>query len=60
MCGECDEERFFSGAIDTYKHTADYMKWEDRGILIATSLSAKGDVLQGDWLAKAQAFGTNI
>ena len=60
MCGECDEERFFSGAIDTYKHTADYMKWKDRGILIATSVSAKGDILQGDWLTKAQAFGTSI
>jgi multimeric flavodoxin WrbA len=60
MCGECDEERFFSGAIDTYKHTADYMKWEDRGILIATSVSAKGDILQGDWLTKAKAFGTSI
>lgn len=50
----------FSGAIDTYKYTADYMKWKDRGILIATSVAAKGDVLQGDWLAKAQAFGTHI
>ncbi len=60
MCGECDEERFYSGAIDTYKHTADYMKWEDRGILIATSVSAKGDVLKGDWLTKAQTFGASI
>jgi multimeric flavodoxin WrbA len=60
MCRECDEERFFSGAIDTYKYTADYMKWEDKGILIATSVSAKGDILQGDWLTKAQAFGTSI
>ena len=60
MCGECDEEQFFSGAIDTYKYTADYIKWEDRGILIATSVSAKGDILQGDWLTKAQAFGTSI
>lgn len=60
MCGECDEERFYSGAIDTYRHTADYMEWKDRGILIATSVKAKGDVLQGDWLAKAQAFGAII
>jgi multimeric flavodoxin WrbA len=60
MCGECDEERFYSGAIDTYKHTADYLKWEDRGILIATSVSAKGDILKGDWLTKAQTFGTSI
>jgi multimeric flavodoxin WrbA len=60
MCGECDEERFFSGAIDTYKYTADYMKWEDRGILIATSVSAKGDILQGDWLTKARTFGISI
>ena len=60
MCGECDEERFYSGAIDTYKHTAGYMKWEDRGILIATNVSAKGDVLKGDWLTKAQTFGISI
>jgi len=60
MCGEGDEEQFFSGAIDTYRQTADYMKWKDRGILIATSVTAKGDVLQGDWLAKAQAFGASI
>jgi putative NADPH-quinone reductase len=60
MCGECDDELFFSGAVDTYKHTADYMKWEGRGILIATGISAKGDILQGDWLTKAQAFGTSI
>ncbi|MDI9395872.1 MAG: flavodoxin family protein [Euryarchaeota archaeon] len=60
MCGEGDEERFFSGAIDTYRQTAEYMKWKDRGILIATSVTAKGDVLQGDWLAKSQAFGASI
>jgi multimeric flavodoxin WrbA len=42
MCGACDEERFFSGAIDTYKHTADYMNWEDRDTLIATSVLAIG------------------
>jgi hypothetical protein len=36
------------------------MEWKDRGILIATSVKAKGDVLQGDWLAKAQAFGASI
>lgn len=60
MCGECDEERFYSGAIDTYRHTADYMKWQDRGILIATSVKEKGDVLQGDWLTKAQTFGAQI
>lgn len=60
MCGAGDEERFFSGAIDTYKQTADYMKWKDRGILIVPSVTAKGDVLQGDWLAKSKAFGANI
>lgn len=60
MCGECDKERFFSGAIDTYKHTADYMKWKDRGILMATSVSSKGDILQGDWLTKTQILGINI
>lgn len=60
MCGECDEEQFYSGAIDTYRYTADYMKWKDRGILIATSVKEKGDVLQGDWLAKAQDFGSRI
>lgn len=60
MCGAGEEERFFSGAIDTYRQTADYMKWEDRGVLIATSVTAKGDVLQGDWLARAQAFGALI
>jgi len=60
MCGEGDEERFFSGAIDTYRQTADYMKWKDRDVLIATSVTEKGDVLEGDWLAKAQNFGANI
>lgn len=60
MCGACDEERFFSGAIDTYRYTADYMKWKDRGVLIVTNVTAKGDVLQGDWLSKAEAFGTLI
>jgi hypothetical protein len=60
MCGGCDEKRFFSGAIDTYKHTADYMKWEDRGTLIATNVLAIGDILQGDWLTKAQTFGASI
>ena len=56
----CDEIRFFSGAIDAYKHMADYMKWEDRGTLIATNVLAIGDILQGDWLTKAQTFGASI
>lgn len=60
MCGECDEEKFYSGAIDTYRYTADFMKWEDRGALIATGVSAIGDVLKGDWLTRAQTFGTSI
>lgn len=50
MCGEDDETKSFNGAIQTYKDIVDYMKWNNKGMVIATGVSAKGSVKNTSFL----------
>lgn len=60
MCGEDTEEKSFKGAIETYKSIVDYMNWANKGIIIATGVSAKGDIKKTNILDKVKELAENI
>lgn len=60
MCGRCNSEKYFSGAIYTYKYTAEYLKWENRGIVLVTGVLNKDDILANNGLKKAYNLGLSI
>lgn len=60
ICGGDETEESFGGAVETYRQVAKYCGWQDRGILIATGVMAKGDIDSTDYLAQAQALGNQI
>lgn len=62
MCGEATEAEMYmyDGAVKTYELMADYLKWENKGVLLVPGVYDKGDILQTDGLAKAEALGRTI
>lgn len=60
MCGECDSEKYFSGAVDTYLYTADYMKWMNSGVILVPGVLNKDDIANTDGLARAYELGLKI
>lgn len=60
MCGKCDSEKYFSGAVDTYKHIAKYMRWKNRGIILVPGVLNKNDILATDGLIRAHNLGSRI
>ena len=59
ICG-ADDEKAFTGAIETYKSMAGYMKWENRGLLVVPGVSAKGDINRTEALKTAEILGSSI
>lgn len=60
MCGEDDETKSFNGVIQTYKDIVDYMKWYDKGMVIATGLSAKGAIKNTPFLKDVEKLAQKI
>jgi multimeric flavodoxin WrbA len=60
ICGADEDPKIFNGAIETYKGIADYMKWQNRGILAVPKVSGKGDIAHTDALQQAEKLGTDI
>ena len=60
MTGASSDLKDFLPAIDSYKLTADYLKWEDKGIFIASDVWKKDDILKSGWLEQVLAFGQSL
>lgn len=60
VCGECEGMQMFNGIIETYRGIAEYMKWEERGIIAVPEVHIKGDILKTDALEKAKKLGMSI
>jgi len=58
-CGDTSEEAA-EGAVVTYNQIRTYSKWEDAGIIIATGLDAKDDIVGREELEKAKELGRGI
>lgn len=60
VCGELAGDKIFSGVIEMYNGLAEYMKWEDRGIITVPEVFAKGDILKTDALDRIRNLGRGI
>ena len=60
VCGGTEDIADFDGVISTYKLIANYLKWNDKGILVVPGVNDKGAVKETDYLAKAEALGKSI
>ncbi len=60
ICGACEGMEIFTGVIATYKHMADYMKWENAGVLAIPQIYEKGDIGKTDALIQAEQMGSAI
>lgn len=62
MCGEAGEKELYmyDGAVKTFEMTADYLQWQNRGVLIVPGVWYKGDILKTDGLARAEALGREM
>lgn len=60
ICGADTEPDIFSGAIETYRNMADYMKWRDRGIIAVPGVPKKGDIDGTEGLIEAEELGKTI
>ena len=60
VCGASEEEKDFDGISSTYELMAEYLKWNNRGILKAAGVDEKGDVKNTPFLQEAEELGRNI
>lgn len=55
-----DEPEVFEGLAASFRLAREYMKWEDRGSLLAHGVYARGDIEKGDWLKRASILGSTL
>ncbi|MHB8124577.1 MAG: flavodoxin family protein [Desulfitobacteriaceae bacterium] len=60
VCGADEGMKIFDGIIATYREIANYMKWEDKGVLVEPKVNEKGDIEDTDALAKAEEYGKSL
>ena len=60
MCGETWFDRGFAGAVESWKKMIGYKGWKDRGIILATRVYEKGDILGKSELEDASKLGRSI
>lgn len=58
--GGVEDESKFEGLIKSYQLIAEFVNWQDKGIIIVPGLHDKDDILKTDGLQRAKAFGTSI
>ncbi|SCM79143.1 NADPH-dependent FMN reductase [uncultured Sporomusa sp.] len=59
-CGADEGMEVFSGIIGTYKEIANYLKWQDSGIIAIPNVKDKGDILNTDALQRAEQLGKTL
>ncbi|MBH1941809.1 flavodoxin family protein [Mobilitalea sibirica] len=60
VCGGDKDEVQYEGIVKSYKLIADFLKWKDKGIIIAPEVYDKDDILKTDALMKAELLGKSI
>lgn len=60
VCAATDKTEDYDGIVKTYEIMLDYLGWENRGALIAPSVTDVGDILKTDALARAKELGLSI
>ena len=58
-CGATDEAAL-TGMVKSYQLIAGFLNWRDLGMVLATGLHDKDDILKTDVLQKAETLGKNI
>lgn len=60
MTGQSEDLKDYMPAIDSYKLSADYLKWQDQGIFVASGVWKKDDIQNTDWLTQVMTFGGSL
>lgn len=60
VSGGDNEERKFEGIVKSYQLIAEFLGWQDRGVVIVPGLHDKDAVLKTDGLARAEALGASL
>lgn len=60
VSGGTDDETEFEGIVKSYRLIAEFLNWQDSGVVIVTGLHAKDDILKTDGLKRAETFGKSI
>ena len=59
-CAGDEEKEVFEGVEGTYKGIVNYLKWKDRGMLTVPSVYEIGDVLETEFISRAEELGGSI
>jgi len=60
VCGADDAIHVFDGIKATYKESALYMKWQDRGVMVVPNVNGKADIEATDVLGKIEELGKSL
>jgi multimeric flavodoxin WrbA len=60
VCGGGTDLNTYDGIVKSYKLIAEFMKWNDKGIVIVPGLHGKDEILETDGLQKAETLGRNL
>ncbi len=60
VSGGVKDETKFEGIVKSYKLIAEFLGWQDRGVVIVTGLHDKDDILKTDGLERAESLGKSI
>ena len=60
VAAETIEVADLDGLVGSYRISAHFCKWKDRGVLLATGVYEKGAVKKGNWLERAKKMGMEI
>jgi putative NADPH-quinone reductase len=57
ICLGDTDDATYRHAAGTYRDIIDYVGWKDRGIIAATGMNGRQDILKSEALLKAEALG---
>ena len=60
VCAETDDRTDFDGIVRSYELICNYLKWENRGILLVSDVDKAGDILKTNALQDARAMAGEI
>lgn len=60
VSGGGKELRTYDGIVKSYQLAAEFLHWQDRGVIIVSGLHDKDEILQTDGLQRAEALGKSI
>lgn len=60
VSGGVQDETKFAGIVTSYKLIAEFLNWQDSGVVIVPGLHAKDDILKTDGLKRAETLGKSV